>query len=142
MAGPIHVYALRAHLIDELLPLWYERGLDSARRGFHNRLTPELAPAPDDYKRLLVQARQVYAFSRGAELGAGPWALEAAQAAFEFLGARFWDAGRGGWHRTVSLDGEPLDRRTGPLRLGDHRHNLLRYPLDRVSSRRQGHGST
>jgi mannose/cellobiose epimerase-like protein (N-acyl-D-glucosamine 2-epimerase family) len=111
MAGPVHVYALRAHLIDELLPLWYERGLDRARGGFHNCLTPELAPAPDDYKRLLVQARQVYAFSRGAELGAGPWALEAAQAAFEFLGARFWDAGRGGWHRTVSLDGEPLDRR-------------------------------
>jgi mannose/cellobiose epimerase-like protein (N-acyl-D-glucosamine 2-epimerase family) len=103
--------ALRAHLIDELLPLWHERGLDRERGGFFNRLTSELTPAPDDFKRLLVQARQIYAFSCGAELGAGPWALETARATFEFLCARFWDPARGGWHRTVDLDGNPLDRR-------------------------------
>ncbi|MFI5314825.1 MAG: AGE family epimerase/isomerase [Myxococcota bacterium] len=103
--------ALRAHLLGELLPLWERRGLDRARGGYWNRLGPELKPAADGFKRLLVHARQIFAFSRGAELGAGDWAEAAAAHGLEFLTRRFWDPKHGGWFTTTSEGGEPLDRR-------------------------------
>lgn len=103
--------ALRAHLLDELLPLWERRGLDRAQGGYWNRLGPELEPAPDGFKRLLVHTRQVYAFSRAAELGAGDWAAAAAAHGLEFLTRRFWDRRHAGWFTTTSVAGEPLDRR-------------------------------
>jgi mannose-6-phosphate isomerase len=103
--------ALRAHLLDELLPLWERHGLDRARGGYWNRLGPGLEPTPDGFKRLLVHARQIYAFARGVELGAGDWARAAASHGLEFLVGRFWDARNGGWFATTTDSGEPLDRR-------------------------------
>jgi len=102
--------ALRAHLVEELLPLWARCGLDRAHGGYWNRLAADRKPTPDGFKRLLVHTRQIYAFSRGAELGAGDWAGAAAAHGLEFLG-RFWDARHGGWFATTTDAGEPLDRR-------------------------------
>lgn len=102
--------ALRAHLVDELLPLWARSGLDRAQGGYWNRLGPDRTPTPDGFKRLLVHARQLYAFARGVELGAGDWAAAAAEHGLEFLG-RFWDPRHGGWFATTTDAGAPLDRR-------------------------------
>ena len=102
---------LRAHLVAELLPLWERHGLDRARGGFWNRLGPDLAPLADGHKRLLVHARQIFSFTRGVELGAGPWARAAAAHGLEFLVQRFWDARNGGWFTTTDDAGAPLDRR-------------------------------
>jgi mannose-6-phosphate isomerase len=109
----MHVSAvrLRAHLTNELLPLWERHGLDRGRGGCWNRLGPELQPMPDGHKRLLVHARQIYAFTRGAELGAGPAASAAAAHGLDFMLRRFWDARHGGWFTTTDDDGAPLDRR-------------------------------
>jgi len=101
---------LRAHLLGELLPLWARHGLDRERGGFWNRLRPDRSPVPDGFKRLLVHTRQLYAFSRGVELGAGGWAAAAAGAALEFLTSHFWDARHGGWFATTDLEGRPLER--------------------------------
>ncbi len=101
---------LRAHLVAELLPLWERHGLDRARGGYWNRLGPDLSPLSDGHKRLLVHARQIFSFSRGAELGAGPWAQAAAAHGLEFLLARFWDTRNGGWFTTTDEAGTPLDR--------------------------------
>jgi mannose/cellobiose epimerase-like protein (N-acyl-D-glucosamine 2-epimerase family) len=103
--------AARAHLLDELLPLWARHGLDRKHGGCWSRLGPDLQPLPDGRKRMLVQARQVYAFTRGAELGAGPFAREAAEHALEFLIRRFWDPRHGGWYALTDDAGAPLDRR-------------------------------
>jgi mannose/cellobiose epimerase-like protein (N-acyl-D-glucosamine 2-epimerase family) len=102
---------LRAHVTGELLPLWERHGIDRVHGGFWNRLAPDRTPVPDGYKRLLVQVRQIYAFARGCELGAGEAAREAAAQGFAFLASRFWDEKRGGWLHTTALDGGPLDRR-------------------------------
>jgi mannose-6-phosphate isomerase len=102
---------LRAHLVDELVPLWERCGLDRGHGGYWNRLGARLEPTPDGFKRLLVHTRQVYAFSRAAELGAGPWAAAAASHGLDFLVRRFWDARHGGWFATTNDAGEPLDRR-------------------------------
>jgi mannose/cellobiose epimerase-like protein (N-acyl-D-glucosamine 2-epimerase family) len=101
---------LHAHLVDELLPLWARHGLDRTRGGYWNRLGPELAPLADGHKRLLVHARQIFAFTRVAELGAGPWAHDAAAHGLEFLLERFWDPRNGGWFTTTDDAGAPLDR--------------------------------
>ena len=102
--------ALRAHLVDELLPLWARHGLDRTNGGYWNRVGPDRRPTPDGFKRLLVHARQLYAFSRAVELGAGAWARDAADHGLAFLDC-FWDSRHGGWFMTTDDRGEPLDRR-------------------------------
>lgn len=97
-------------MVAELLPYWAERGVDRRFGGFHNRLDHAGRPLAEDRKRLLVHARQLYAFSAGARLGAG-FARSVADDAFAFLERRFRDAARGGWHAAVAPSGEPLDRR-------------------------------
>src|SRR5574338_501149 len=101
---------LRAHLVDELLPLWARHGLDRANGGYFGRLGPGRRPVPDGFKRLLVHTRQLHAFSRAVELGAGEWAGAAVAHGLAFL-ERFWDTRHGGWFHTTTERGEPLDRR-------------------------------
>ena len=91
--SPLSAAELRDHVANELLPLWAEHGVDPEDGGFHNRLGPDLQPAPDSAKRLLVQARQIYAFSATGER----WALEVASRGFDFLKRRFLDPRYGGW---------------------------------------------
>ncbi len=102
---------LKQHLLEELLPLWYEHGIDRERGGFHPQLGRDLRPGPRDYKRLVSQTRQIYAFSHAALLGAPAWAREAATHGLEFLNDRLWDARHGGFFLTSELDGQPRDRR-------------------------------
>ncbi len=94
---PLSSNELRRHLREVLLPLWAEHGVDPEGGGFHNRLHSDLRPAPDSFKRLLVQARQIYAFSAIDE----PWALRVATRGFAFLRERFLDSDRGGWYLTT-----------------------------------------
>jgi mannose-6-phosphate isomerase len=93
-----------------LLPLWWRHGHDAPRGGFFGRLELDLRPVPDDFKRLLVQSRQVVAFSAGYLEGAGDFAREAAGAAWRFLLERFRDPRHGGFFLTTDLEGAPLDR--------------------------------
>ncbi len=101
---------LREHLVGELLPLWERHGLDRVRGGYWNRLGPDLRPLLDGHKRLLVHARQIFAFTRGVELGAGAWARAAAAHGLEFLVSRFRDTRHGGWFTSTDDAGAPLDR--------------------------------
>jgi len=102
---------IRAHLLDELLPLWAERGRDRKRGGYYTSLGLGLKPSESEPKRLLTQARQTYVFSHACLLGAGKWALEAAQHGFGYLRQKFWDAGNGGWISSVEPGGEPRQTR-------------------------------
>jgi len=107
---PISARELRAHLLDELLPLWSRHGVDVETGAFHARLAPSLEPVLEDPRRLLVQLRQIFVFSCAAAMGA-PGALEHALRGFEFLRERFWDDARGGLFLTLTPAGEPMDRR-------------------------------
>jgi mannose-6-phosphate isomerase len=101
---------LKRHLLAELLPYWAERGVDTVHGGFHNRLDGAGRPVPDAAKRLLVQTRQIYAFSAAARLGA-PFGLELATRGVAFLEQAFRDRVHGGWFHTATPEGKPLDRR-------------------------------
>jgi mannose-6-phosphate isomerase len=101
---------LRAQAL-ALVALWAERGLDRERGGCWNRLDAGLAPVDEPHKRLLVQARQLWAFSEAVRLGAGAWAQDAAHHAHAFLRAHLRDPRRGGYWLTTARGGEPADRR-------------------------------
>jgi len=103
------VPALRPWLLDTVLPFWADVGVDRRCGGFVERLTPDGRPAPDDYKRVLVQARQIYVFSHAHLLGAPGWALDAARHGVAFLTRHYWDGN--GWCHKVTRAGAVLDRR-------------------------------
>jgi mannose-6-phosphate isomerase len=101
---------LRAHLLEDLLPLWSRHGIDVETGAFYARLGPTLEPVREDPLRLLVQLRQIFVFSSAAVLGA-PGALEHALRGLEFLRERFWDDRHGGLFLALTPAGEPFDRR-------------------------------
>ena len=63
---------LKAWLLDCAYPIWWERGADLARGGYHDRLGLDGAPVPGG-KRMRVQARQAHVYALASQLGwAGP----------------------------------------------------------------------
>ena len=103
--------ALEPWLFELVLPFWADTGRDHEHGGFVERLTLDRRPAPDDYKRVLVQARQTAVFSHAHLLGAPGWALAAAREGFRFLTTHYWDDQAGGWFHSVTRSGAPRDRR-------------------------------
>jgi mannose-6-phosphate isomerase len=127
------VARLKARMIDQTFPLWSMEGWDRTNGGFIDRLTPEghadrLAP-----RRVFVQARQIYCFAKGAQLGWYPQGREIALKGLEHLFAKAKSPdGRPGFVHTLAYDGTVLD----PLRdTYDHAFVLLAlasvYALDR-----------
>src|SRR3546814_21110627 len=112
-----------------MLPFWADVGVDGADGGFVERLTLPGAPADDDYKRIVVQARQIYAFSHAHVLGAGDYALAAAQNGYRFMTGHGWDADHGGWCFSVRRDGASLDRRKDRKSGGEGKSVSVRVDL-------------
>ncbi len=84
--------ALSTNLMDWLtsaaLPLWWERGADWRRGGFHEALDDAGEPVCAN-RRARVQARQVYVFATAGRLGwAGPW-REAVTHGLDYLLSRY-----------------------------------------------------
>ena len=98
---------LKRWLLEAAYPLWFSKGVDRARGGFHEGLTPSGDPleAP---RRARVQARQVFAFSQAPSLG---WNV--GTAATVVLGVEYFLAcykrPDGLFRTVVSSDGTPLD---------------------------------
>jgi mannose-6-phosphate isomerase len=110
-AGDGLVGRIDGYLRGGLLPLWAGRGWDQARGGCHERLRADHRPADLAYRRLTVCARQLFVFSRAAELDLLAEARTVADRIFRYLVEHFRDPDHGGWFFTVGLTGEPLDRR-------------------------------
>jgi len=65
--------ALHRWLLEQAYPLWAQRGWDSVRGGFHERLGPD-GPVPTDARRTRVQLRQIHCFASAEALGwHGEW---------------------------------------------------------------------
>ncbi|MEQ1942493.1 AGE family epimerase/isomerase [Mesorhizobium sp. VNQ89] len=94
-------------LFEETLPLWSTKGVDQVHGGFHEALgfdgRPRLKP-----KRMRTMARQVYAFAvAGARGWDGP-ADELISNGLAFM-QRAGRTDRGGWVRTLNVDGSVAD---------------------------------
>src|SRR6185295_19355604 len=92
---------MRHWLVGEALPFWSDVGVDHQRGGFVEHLTLDGKPAPVDFKRVRVQARQLYVFSYAARARWSPQAAQVARAGGEVLMRCGWDAGRQVWLRTL-----------------------------------------
>lgn len=96
----------RAWMRDAALPLWASEGCDPDGLGFEEQLTLTGARRDVGYKRVRVQARQIYVFSHAHLLG---WkgALEPATRGYAFL-TRAAGAD-GAWPRRLDRRGAVLD---------------------------------
>jgi len=74
-----------AHWMDHVaLPVWSGAGLEPDEAGFAEHLTLDGRPAHAPFKRVRVQARQLYVYAHAAALGR-PGALAAARRGYDFL---------------------------------------------------------
>jgi len=93
------------------LPLWAETGFDKTRGLFHERLDFERRPIALPATRLMVQARQIAAFSRASLKG---WHKGADEAVVICIGnvERLYHRGDGhpGWIFSIDADGKPASR--------------------------------
>jgi len=98
---------VRHWLIEETLPLWSSAGVDERRGGFFEALGFDGAPLMKP-KRMRTMARQVYAFAVAREHG---WDGPADRLIAH--GLRFMNGNgrteRGGWVRTLEVDGSVAD---------------------------------
>lgn len=95
------------------LPHWHAHGIDREQGGFTERLTLSGLPDLCDFKRIRVQARQIYVFSHAAMIDPDPvrqarW-REAAAQGFDFLARHYWQGPARGWAKTVTPSGALLD---------------------------------
>ena len=114
---------LKSWAAEKALPLWSIQGWDSARGGFIERLSGEGTPQTELPRRVRVQARQIYAYAKSAQMGWYPQGREVALRGLDYLltKARSRD-GRPGYGHLLAPDGALLD----PLRDAyDHAFVLL-----------------
>ena len=97
----------RDWLWHDALPVWSTTGLDPDGHGFVEQLTLAGLPAAVPYKRMRVQARQIYVFAQAALLG-WPDAVAVAQRGYDFITAHGW-LPDGGWARRLGRDGGVVD---------------------------------
>jgi mannose-1-phosphate guanylyltransferase/mannose-6-phosphate isomerase len=91
----------------QALPLWWAKGADRVRGGFHEALSVEGEPCPGA-RRARVHGRQVYSYATAGALGwDGPW-REAAWHGMDFL-MRAFHREDGLFRTLVGLDGAILD---------------------------------
>lgn len=117
-----HRAQLRQWLWHAALPLWAEAGRDRQGGGFYEGLSLAGLPEPQRNKRLRVQARQIYVFAHAHLLGWPGPALEAAEAGFQFMTTKGWDAADGGFVHGLAPDGRVIDRKRDTY---DHAFALL-----------------
>ncbi|TPK69187.1 mannose-1-phosphate guanylyltransferase [Mesorhizobium sp. B2-4-19] len=94
-------------LFQETLPLWSTSGVDERHGGFHEALGFDGSPLIKP-KRMRTQARQVYAFAVAKERGwTGP-AERLIAHGIDFMAGK-GRTERGGWVRTLNVDGAVAD---------------------------------
>src|SRR5712671_401400 len=107
------VKTLKNLIIQHSLPLWSSEGWDPITGGFVEKLDTEGRADRAAYRRVRVQARQVYCFAKAADLGWYPQGREIAMKGLEYLLAKAKSPdGRPGFVHLLDHDGRVLN----PLR--------------------------
>jgi mannose-1-phosphate guanylyltransferase/mannose-6-phosphate isomerase len=98
---------VRHWLFEETLPLWSTVGVDGHHGGFHEALALDASPLMKP-KRMRTMARQVYAFAVAKARGWDGPADQLIAHGMAFM-ARNGRTDRGGWVRTLNIDGSVAD---------------------------------
>jgi len=113
LAPPVQFSGAASQLYDwlteEALPTWGAKCWDARGGGFFESMTLEGDPNPaDEFKRLRVQARQIFVCCTAHDLGlSGPF-VETAERGFEFLRHHGWQEA-GGWPHLFTPEGAIKD---------------------------------
>jgi mannose-6-phosphate isomerase len=100
-------HALQTWLTTYAYDLWWTKGADHTRGGFHERLHLDATPT-DEPRRARLHPRQAFAYSHAAELGwTGP-ADRALEHGLSFFVSHY-KRGDGFYRTKVAPDGKPLD---------------------------------
>ncbi|MER8692933.1 mannose-1-phosphate guanylyltransferase/mannose-6-phosphate isomerase [Mesorhizobium opportunistum] len=94
-------------LFQETLPLWSTSGVDERHGGFHEALGFDAEPLMKP-KRMRTQARQVYAFAVASARGWDGPADRLIAHGIDFMAGK-GRTDRGGWVRTLNVDGSVAD---------------------------------
>jgi mannose-6-phosphate isomerase len=96
-------------MIEHTLPLWSVRGWDTRRGGFLDRLGKDGEPDIEAPKRLRVQARQIFSFSRAAHLGWYPEGRALALKGLDYMMAKARSPdGKPGYVSLLAPDGATM----------------------------------
>jgi len=98
---------VRHWLFEETMPLWSTVGVDDRFGGFHEALGLDASPLMKP-KRMRTMARQVYAFAVAKERGWDGPADRLIAHGIDFM-ARHGRTDKGGWVRTMNIDGSVAD---------------------------------
>jgi mannose/cellobiose epimerase-like protein (N-acyl-D-glucosamine 2-epimerase family) len=102
-----------SQLVAEILPFW-ARSVDREHGGFITEISQDGDRYGDGDKHIVMQGRMIYSFAVGNRVTGDASYLEHAAQGVEFLKRHFWDKQHGGWYRTTSRQGEPLDKTKFP----------------------------
>ncbi len=99
----------RQQALQQVMPPWLEHGRDREHGGFHTGLTREWQPTGSSDRYPTMVGRHLYSLSAAYLLGGGEPYLELARQTADWLMRYGWDARYGGWYRSVSVTGVPVD---------------------------------
>jgi mannobiose 2-epimerase len=119
---------LREHLLKAVLPFWERFSVDRDYGGFITHLARDGAITDSSEKFLVMQARMIYSFAAGAELGGPAEWLGLADQGAVFLMQHFRDRVHDGWFWSTSQQGQPM--RTAKRTYG---HAFVAYALAEYS---------
>ena len=124
----------RGALLDEVLPFW-DRSVDREYGGFVTEINAHGEVHGNGDKHLVMQTRMIYSYALGYRLTQDPSYLANARQGVEFFCAHFYDHEHGGWVRTTSRDGKPINREKWPYGIAFAVYALADYA--RVSDDRE-----
>lgn len=101
--------AARFHnwMFNQALPFWAREGRDVPGLGFHETLRLDGVSADSPFKRMRVQARQLYTYAHAAMMG-WPGGLAVARVGYDFMVAHGWRS-EGGWAKLLGPGGGIVD---------------------------------
>src|SRR5579884_2431253 len=103
----------RGALLEEVLPFW-ERSVDREYGGFITEIDARGERHGNGEKHLVMQTRMIYSYALGYRLTKNSTYLANARQGVAFFREHFYDQEHGGWFRTTSRDGEPINRDKWP----------------------------
>lgn len=103
----------RGALLEEVLPFW-ERSVDREYGGFITDIDARGTRHGNGEKHLVMQTRMIYSYSLGYRLTGNQAYLANARQGVAFFREHFYDRDHGGWYRTTSREGQPLNRDKWP----------------------------
>lgn len=95
--------------LKELIPYWYKHARDEDDGGFHTNLSRDWKPLPPWDKVPSAQSRHVFALCAAYLLSGEEKYIEGARQGVDYLLKYGWDEKYGGWFKSFSKTGEPLD---------------------------------